>query len=335
MNDDPTATHAADLPSVTGEGSSAAAGPAHASDNEAPPIDLREHVLAQVKKKADFINDIMLNLDLLIYAELCIIYCMDCSFFRLLVRFLAQLMFLTPKPQFVQAVPKHHPYVGAIFGTNFFCLLLHTITKRPQAGELTRGYLHGSLFIDFIGQKGPTSKLQLIALDFLILALQCFMLAVHVEKERLKAIQSPDSPAPASILSLSAAAITAQDHDTEERGLIRAVVTDSNDGMEMQDMASVRDRGRANTPQTRQEEEQEHLLSEAVGSAGIMPQDGPLDIFYSGNVVVAEFHVVQTLRNQWADHDTASTTALRNVGHTAGYNWARVQHRLARLEAMR
>jgi len=337
MNHDPAVTAAADLPLSTGEGSSAAAGAAEANNNDKKKL-MRERVLARVKKKADYITDIMLNLDVLIYAELCAVYYMDCSFFRLLVRSMAQLMFLTPKPHFVPPVPKHHPYIGAIFGTNLFCIILHLITNRPQAGEMTRGYLHGSFIIDFIGQKGPTSKFQLVILDLLILALQCVMLAVHVEKERLKAILSPDSSTPASSLTPATAAIPSQDHDAEERGVLREVVTDGSREVEWQGIGgtsyqTVDESQRPQLPDG--DAEQEHLLSEAVGPAAVVPQDGPLDIFYSGDVIIADFHVLQTLRNQWADHDTASTTALQNVGHTAGYNWARVQHRLARLEAMR
>lgn len=203
---------------------------------------------------------------------------------------------------------------------------------------MARGYLHGSFIIDFIGQKGPTSKYQLVTLDLLILALQCVMLAVHVEKERLKAILSPNNSTPASSLTPSTAAIPSQDLDAEERGVIRNIVTDGSDGMEMHELGETSQRavdGTRSSQLSNVDAEQEHLLSEAVGPAAVVPQDGPLDMFYSGNVIIADFHVLQTLRNQWEDHDTASTTALQNVGHTAGYNWARVQHRLARLEAMR
>src|SRR6187402_269562 len=97
-------------------------------------------------------------------------------------------MFLTPKPNFIPPMPQHRPYVPFIFGTNIICILLHLFTARSEAGEAMRGYLHGGIIIDLIGQKGPTSKLHLVLLDILILLLQCFMLTVHVERERLTGI---------------------------------------------------------------------------------------------------------------------------------------------------
>lgn len=257
----------------------------------------------------------------------------SCSFFRLLVRSLAQVMFLTPKPAFVTTVPVHHPYIGAIFGTNAFCILLHLVTRRPEAGELTRGYLHGSVILDFIGQKGPTSKLQLVALDLLILLLQVFMLAVHVEKERLKMLLTSEGQTEGGV---GTSAVTGQDLDAEERGMLRGIVADSSGAIEMQEFHSPDGARNGNDTQAiDQNEELQHLLRETSGRAEENTPDSPLDLFYSGNAIVADFHVLDTLRNQWADHDAASTTALRTVGHTAGYNWARMQHRLARLDTIR
>ena len=40
----------------------------------------------------------------------------SCSLFRLLLRVLNQMIFLTPKPNFIPPAPQHRPYIGAIFG---------------------------------------------------------------------------------------------------------------------------------------------------------------------------------------------------------------------------
>lgn len=64
-----------------GEGSSASSGAAGIDNNgegaQKTQTQLRERLLAQTRRKADFVNDIMLNLDILIYAELCILYYME------------------------------------------------------------------------------------------------------------------------------------------------------------------------------------------------------------------------------------------------------------------
>src|SRR3954469_4316676 len=93
----------------------------------------------------------------------------SCSLFRLLLRAVNQMMFLSPKPQFIPTAPIHRPYIGAIFAPNIICILLHILTARSEAGEAMRGYLHGGVIIDLIGQKGPTSKFHLVVLDLLVL----------------------------------------------------------------------------------------------------------------------------------------------------------------------
>src|SRR5438045_6538737 len=109
---------------------------------------IRKKFATQTKRKADFIHDIMFNLDLLIYAEICVLYYMEyvfpsyvcfcpsnayinlsCSFFRFLLRVLFQVMFLTPKPKFVPPALKHRPYIGAILGCNIICMLLQLFTR--------------------------------------------------------------------------------------------------------------------------------------------------------------------------------------------------------------
>ena len=83
-----------------------------------------------------------------------------------------------------------------------------------------RGYLHGGVIIDLIGQKGPTSKFHLVLLDLLVLGLQCFMLAVHVERERLSAVNDAlTSTVPTAAMDVPReAVVSAQNLDAEERG---------------------------------------------------------------------------------------------------------------------
>ena len=76
MNDDPSSTPAADLrPDINNETSLAEA--AESSNGESAKARVRDRVAAQTKRKAEFIHDIMFNLDILIYAELCVLYYME------------------------------------------------------------------------------------------------------------------------------------------------------------------------------------------------------------------------------------------------------------------
>jgi len=183
-----------------------------------------------------------------------------------------------------------------------------------------RGYLHGGVIVDLIGQKGPTSKIHLVLLDFLVLGLQCFMLAVHVEKERLQAILkaflSP-STAAATAAENRAAYVSAQDHDAEERGKIRDnVVVAENGDIELQPLASQYDGPSTATNEPDRNEERERLLAEPPRRQE-EEENYPVDMFWSGTAIVADFHVLHNLRRQWEDYGNATESAIQTVGFSA------------------
>lgn len=222
-------------------------------------------------------------------------------------------MFLTPKPHFVPPMPKHRPYIGAIFGPFIICALLHLFTARSEAGEAMRGYLHGGIIIDLIGQKGPTSKIHLLFLDCLVLGLQCLMLAVHVERERLKTVlvvyTSPGRPGTRSEIP------TIQDHDAEERGIMRDAVTNTGD-IELQSLAP-RNEESSNTQGDDQERDEERARLLAEPPPQEQGEGAGLDMFWSGTVIVAELHILHNLRRQWDDYGNATGSALQTVGFSA------------------
>lgn len=240
-------------------------------------------------------------------------------------------MFLTPKPSFVPPMPKQRPYIGAIFGPNIICILLHIFTTRSEAVESMRGYLHGGVIIDLIGQKGPSSTIHLVLLDLLVTALQSFMLAVHIEREVLRDILLP------KVVGASAETVVAtlQDHDAEERGVLRDTVT-SNGDIEMQPLSATRTRAEDGVTEEHvareADEERARLLSEPTPREESEEDDYPLDVFYSGTAIVGDFHVLQTLRSQWADYGNSnSSAALQTIGFTAGFAAVTADRRVAAL----
>ncbi|KAF8856989.1 DUF1746-domain-containing protein [Acephala macrosclerotiorum] len=293
----------------------------------------QKRVLARTRKRHEFVSNLMTNLDILIYVELSIVYYMDCSLFRLLLRAFNQMMFLTPKPNFIPPAPQHRPYIGAIFGPNFICILLHIFTARPEAGEAMRGYLHGGVIIDLIGQKGPTSKIHLMLLDLLILGLQCFMLSVHVERERLTKVIAALSSG--SVLPPSdqprAEVVSAQDHDSEEQGVMRDGIT-GNDGIELRPIPPRNQETTASGSgevDAGRNEERERLLAEPPPrTEGEEEDDAGLDIFWAGTVVLADFHVVQNLRRQWQDYGAATESAIQTIGFSAEFHALAANRRL-------
>ncbi|RDW74066.1 hypothetical protein BP5796_07508 [Coleophoma crateriformis] len=346
MNNDATPVPAADLSEGQNPSASASNGITNSSNgiesalagdpqgggspSASEPTPAQARATSQMKKRYEFINLVMANLDMLIYVELCIIYYMDCSFFRFVIRVLAQVMFLTPKPSFVPPMPKQRPYIGAIFGPNIICILLHIFTARSEAGEAMRGYLHGGIIIDLIGQKGPSSKIHLVLLDLLITALQSFMLAVHIEREKLR-----DVLLPKVVGALTEAVVAAsQDHDAEERGVLRDAVM-SNGDIELQPLSSARGQEDPLINERTEmgvDRERERLLAELAPREEAEEDDYPLDVFYSGTAIVGDFHVLQTLRSQWTDYgNSPSSGALQTIGFTAGFAAATADRRVAAL----
>lgn len=211
-------------------------------------------------------------------------------------------------------------------------MLLHLFTARSEAGEAMRGYLHGGVIIDLIGQKGPTSKFHLVILDLLVLGLQCFMLAVHVERERLLAIKDAlSSPALMAATDIPReAVVSAQSLDAEERGEMGNPAMTSEGDIEMQSLRSIpipipqTDGGGESSSRTggvdidsERNSERGRLLAEP--SAPQEEDDGTLDILWSGSAIVADFHVLHNLRRQWMDYGNATESAIQTVGFSAEF----------------
>jgi hypothetical protein len=79
MNNDSTPSSAADLPAASTSHGADPAGERATSreqqQNAQTPAQKRAQ--SQTKKKYEFVNSLMTNLDVLIYAELCILYYME------------------------------------------------------------------------------------------------------------------------------------------------------------------------------------------------------------------------------------------------------------------
>ena len=133
--------------------------------------------------------------------------------------------------------------------------------------------------IDFIGQQGPTSKWKLAGLDVCILLLQLVMVAVHVKKRQAKktvaqisagSTSTSDSQAENAAQPAETDAPREQDADAEERGVLRRTDTLSDIGMNP--------------------DEEEALLP---ASEGVQPD--ALDVLISGQCIVGEFTLIDTL----------------------------------------
>lgn len=167
--------------------------------------------------------------------------------------------------------------------------------------------------MDFVGQKGWSWKAGLVGHDLLIAGLMIFCFVVKIEGEKIKEIiKAP----PGDVLP-------GQDYDAEERGVVRGFGENVHGDIEMQEIGLG---GGADVAETDGLLMSDHHI-----------EDGHvLDMFYTGNAVVADFHIMNTLRtvitqqNSQVDASNAGATALQGVGYTTAYNWTRLQQRLGR-----
>ncbi|KAI0193235.1 hypothetical protein EV127DRAFT_452191 [Xylaria flabelliformis] len=348
MNNDPSPTLPAHHPLLPNQ-HHGAENDTHSDRRQSPGLGRQQHDSAGSQSpplspsakeglamKLQFLMHLSLNLDTLAYAELCILYYMDCSFFRLFIRWMAQTLFVSPKTEdTVLIVPNYH--ISAIVAPNLLCMFLHLISSPLEAGEASRGYLHGGILVDFIGQKAPSTRFTLILLDAAVLAIQCFMVTVNIEKERIRTVIKPPRVNTSSTGIAIAIPTTTQDHDSEERGVLRDApeIDDVNET----DNVEMRSLGNHSSDDSSDGENVGGEGSRLFGQSGAQrtsQSEDLTDVLQSGNAIIGNFHIPQSLRTAW--HSTGSTPesaaayALQNVGYNATLAALAAQRR-ARLTA--
>ena len=224
------------------------------------------------------------------------------------MRAVVELIFFTPKASPFDPT-RNQPFIGAIIASNLFCMIVHAFFIRPEAGEATRGYLHGGLFIDFIGQK-PVSVFRLLSFDVLILLVDFIMLGLIIERVKTSALKSPETPNTSQTTADGDATTTqpdGQDHDAEERGVVRASETTRDSDSRGLNISTA-------TPTTAIDDdvndERTSLLADP-GDSSSGRGSHPLDAFASGQAVIVEMGFWDTIRDQWQ----YSTTPRRATGY--------------------
>jgi hypothetical protein len=141
------------------------------------------------------------------------------------------------------------------------------------------------------------------------------MLAVHQEREKLKKAVAPSlqtiSPSGDQTEQGAAAAETTQDHDAEERGILRdETYVGDGEGIELQSLSGSGGIREGGTPAD--DEQGGSTFASAAASADT------LDIIRSGNAVLANFHVIHAVRTVGNGAQTvAAGYSLRALGFNA------------------
>ncbi|KAM3420342.1 hypothetical protein BST61_g3623 [Cercospora zeina] len=266
-------------------------------DDDTTPLTAQELAMRRRKdrenfqrKRAELLDDLLRNLDILIYAELSTIYYMDCQVTLFFLRAFIQFLFLTPKPAIFQELPDRS-FLGSIMGPNLLCMLLHCFLATPSAGEATRGYMHGGLIMDFIGQRGPSSKMHLLLLDFVLLGLQIVHLSASTLRRRLRSAIETGS----AVVAVDPAAGTIQTVEDEERGVRRSAEQNRGADIEMQNLTAA-GTSTVTTVPTPSDEERERLLASFTSAR--RTEAHIFDAFNSGQMVVADLDLGRTMKEQ-------------------------------------
>lgn len=176
--------------------------------------------------------------------------------------------------------------------------------------------------MDFIGQKGPTSKIHLVLLDMLLIVLQMTHMAADMVRKKLKEASAVTAPSTTPQSAPQAAPLVRQDLDAEERGVIRS---DEQQDIEMQTLnpstgtaASVPSNPN-NADSIPESSEHDSLLT----SSELPPPRSDahiFDAFNSGQIVVADLDVwkcvkeqCQLIRDYRKDPANAQASSMQNL----------------------
>lgn len=243
--------------------------------------------------------------------------------FRFLLRASGQYTYLTPKHvTFPFFMPASRLHVLLILVPNLICFALHLFARLPHGPGYHRGYQHGGLIIDFIGQRPPTYRLYYLLADLIILVLQCLMLAIHTQREKLRVALKTFRPLVPDLAQELASARSAEHLDAEERGVFLDDVPDLDIDAEADDASAIEMRtldlapGRGDAGGSRQPAEPEPLLRRA-GPSDAASRSPLADVMNSGNAVVGEYHILRSLLAAAMDLERAAASSLQTIGYGA------------------
>ncbi|CAG9970686.1 unnamed protein product [Clonostachys byssicola] len=264
-----------------------------------------------LKKKLAFVTHLLKGLDTVVLAELSALYYMECSLFRFLIRAAGQFVCLSPKDEASPfLLPASRIHVLLILVPNIWCMLMHLFGALPKGPDYHRGYLHGGLIFDFIGQKPPQYRIYYFMADLAILFLQCFMLTVHSEREKLRIALKTFRPIFSDPVTTARVARTIEELDAEEQGM-QGVYPDVENEVGDVELQSL---GRGNG-ETSLERRSDLELSGRPSHEG--SRSHLADILNSGNAVIGEYHIVNTMRLAATELERTTSTSIQNIGTLA------------------
>lgn len=137
------------------------------------------------KRKKQFLSDLKESVRFTGFLLIALLYLKDISFFRLALRSFVQYTIGNPlpRPHLTLVMSDQNKMMlsklvlGTLLAVNTFCFLMHFIFGVYKESPFQDDYLYGSLFVQYIGERLPYSRLELIVLD---VAICFFQLLYHI-----------------------------------------------------------------------------------------------------------------------------------------------------------
>lgn len=186
--------------------------------------------------------------------------------------------------------------------------------------------------MDFIGQKGPSSKTHLVFLDLLILGLQIVCLGIQSVKRKAKDAAAETgvgsrtgnalnvTGSQSSVTGLAAAATT-QTLDFEERGLHGSDHQAVDIELQNLNPEGARVESTSSIPRAEQDEDEDDQERESLLAAHTAPRSDShlFDAFNSGEVIIADLDLQRVAREQFIvdSQQSASTQDGRSTAANA------------------
>lgn len=155
------------------------------------------------KRKKYFLQDFKDSISFLGIVVIIMIYLRDISMLRLILRGYNQMTLANPFPRHPDTIPltdlnkralTKFLLIGILF-SNGFCFLNHLLFGIVDERFTSDGYINCGLTIQFIGERVPTSRFELLALDLLITVLQLLyhsLMCVIDDSEVLRTVDQSD-----------------------------------------------------------------------------------------------------------------------------------------------
>lgn len=213
---------------------------------------------------------------------------------------------------------------------NLYCLLVHIFTPVPTGPEYHRGYQHGGVIIDFVGQKPPQYRLYYVLLDFFLLALQLLIYTVQHEREQLRK-KLGLFKIPAQPQQVLLAGRTLQELDQEERG---EAGLDETEDIELREMPGA---SRDDNAVTSRDDNTGPPRGDGSSSRR-SSEDGPsashlADMMISGNAIIGEFRVIHSIRSATGHPLETAGQSLQTIGYSATFAALDARRRSAAVRA--